>query len=573
MIENINEEGKTFPPLVSRIFREFVDKNYTVAINELTEKCSGIAPVKILNLLREPFYWKVYTAGKENNKPLLWQVFNQYNSFFQGQIIGSEYHSKVLNSAMFSMTEAEEWRFLAFFENWNPETFIEPDWKEVVKGDQTYKPLAIKALKKAFENIKSGGKPEKLTTIISAYDTAVSKFPKDNWLLRERALLQFKNVQHDEAIRAYRNLVLELGDKSYLWHEFSQFVMPADVKSGTGMLCKSVLLEKDESFLGEIRLELADALIKQGLLNEAAIELSIYKMHREFKGWRFSEKYHQLLELLPSPTDAKDNNTVLYQQYAHEAEEFAYHEIECDTLVLTEKWKNDKGKEKLNFTDGKEIEIAISAKRFPAFKNAEAGDVFQFKVYRKLLENTSRFSSLKYDYIPLLATKATSERWGNLDSVVAVVDYINAGKKIIHAITTDSKEVFFPQGKLLLQIGDFVSARLFIKTFREEKRTELRNIQKVEKQDAITSFPKLLTVVDGVNNEKQLFHYVASSKIHGVIRFSETALRPEKVHFWNCGSWLKWTKSTIRLFIKLWMCLKPTVAVQRCEKTLQGFKN
>ena len=150
-----NNDGKTYPSLISRIFREFIDKKSQLDINVLIEKVPSLSAVKILDLLRDPFYWKIYSADKENRKEEVWKLYNEYNALFKGQI-GSEIHSKILNSAMFSMNENEEWRFLNFFENWNPENFIESDWKEVKKEDKVYKPTAIKALKKTFELIKAG---------------------------------------------------------------------------------------------------------------------------------------------------------------------------------------------------------------------------------------------------------------------------------------------------------------------------------------------------------------------------------------------------------------------------------
>ncbi len=38
------------------------------------------------------------------------------------------------------MKENEEWRFLNFFKNWNPENLRTEDWKETKKDENTYKP-------------------------------------------------------------------------------------------------------------------------------------------------------------------------------------------------------------------------------------------------------------------------------------------------------------------------------------------------------------------------------------------------------------------------------------------------
>ncbi|SNB34109.1 tetratricopeptide repeat protein [Flavobacterium psychrophilum] len=263
-LEDVSEnykDGKTYSSLISRIFKEFIDKKVQLDSKILFEKIPFLSPVKIIELLREPYYWNIYTADKENRKEVVWKIFEEYNALFKNQK-GSEIHSKILNSAMFSMRENEEWRFLNFFENWNPENFIESDWKEIVKEDKVYPPLAIKALKKAFEQIKLGNQFNDLTKLIIAYKTAIVKFPKDIWLKREYAILLAKNNESEEAIKIYKNLVLELGDQSYVWHEFALLFSDENLDLAIGMLSMAIKLQKDENFLGTTRLDLADKLIK-----------------------------------------------------------------------------------------------------------------------------------------------------------------------------------------------------------------------------------------------------------------------------------------------------------------------
>ena len=187
-----HKDGKTYPSLISRIFKEFIDKKVQLDSKILFEKIPFLSPVQIIELLREPYYWNLFSADKENRKADLWKIFEEYNSLFQNQN-GSEIHSKILNSAMFSMKENEEWRFLNFFENWNPDNFIESDWKEVKKDDKIYPPMAIKAIKKAFDLIKVGTAYNNLDKIVNAYKIGVTKFPKDIWLKREYATLLARN--------------------------------------------------------------------------------------------------------------------------------------------------------------------------------------------------------------------------------------------------------------------------------------------------------------------------------------------------------------------------------------------
>jgi hypothetical protein len=131
---------------------------------------------------------------------------------------------------------------------------------------------------------------------------------------------------------------------------------------------------------------------------------------------------------------------------------------------------------------------------------------------------------LKYDIITLIAEKSEKQKWSILEDVIAIVDYINVERKIIHAISSENKELFFPEETLKLSIGDFIKGKKFQKKIKEEIREELCNISKCEKNEVLDNFTRYIAIIDSVNNEKQLFHYVVNSKIEGIIRFNETHL-------------------------------------------------
>ncbi|EKT4553221.1 hypothetical protein JE945_002410, partial [Flavobacterium psychrophilum] len=524
------KDDKKFPSLISRIFREFIDKKVQIDCNVLFEKIPFLSPVKIIELLREPYYWNIYTADKENRKEVVWKIFEEYNALFKNQK-GSEIHSKILNSAMFSMRENEEWRFLNFFENWNPENFIESDWKEIVKEDKVYPPLAIKALKKAFEQIKLGNQFNDLTKLIIAYKTAIVKFPKDIWLKREYAILLAKNNESEEAIKIYKNLVLELGDQSYVWHEFALLFSDENLDLAIGMLSMAIKLQKDENFLGTTRLDLADKLIKLNKLEKAKIELNTYQEYRLANSKNVSEQFNVLAVFVKEIEPQKKDNLDFYYDQILQAESFAYQDIKWSELVFIEKWKNDKNKEKLSFTDSNILNISISTNRFPQLKNIEVGQTIKFKLHNKLVEDKIKLHHFKQEYFPLLVEISDKPKWSSLEDCIAVVDYINIEKNIVHAISNDNMEIFFPMENLSLRKGDFIRAKKLQKKIREEIRIDLKDITKVNKEDVVNNFISHLAVIDSINVDKQLFHYVVNNRIHGIIKFDETQLRPQEGDF------------------------------------------
>ncbi len=535
-LHNGYKDGKDIPSLISRICREFVNSNAEINIEEFLSKIK-LNKETVLDFFRETFFWNIFNAHKENRFSDLWNLFEQYNVNYSkyGQ---SKWHSEILNLAERFMKENDEWRFLNFFKNWNPENLRPDDWKETKKDENTYKPLATKVIKRAFENLKTQTSEQDLMWLIQPYEKAIKLFPDDEWLLREKALLHLKNNEFELAIKIYKQLVLELSDKHYVWQEFSDCIV-SDNSLKIGMLSKALRLEKNEDFLGDIHLGLAKVLIEENLLDNALVELETYKKHREIKGWKLSPNFEELSQKASSVKQSLKDNRELYKKYIPFAENFAYSDFDWTEVVLVDKWKDDKGKERFTFTDGKTIEFAISKNRFEVLKQSELGQILKFKFHKqeikKEVENTYSWMSKKivfeYKYIPLIAEKSEKKHWEILDDTFAYVDYINREKNIIHAITTENKEVFFPQIKPELQIGGFVTAKSYIKKIKDENRTELRQIQKIDKGSIISKFQTQISIVDGVNEQKQLFHFVISPKLQGIVKFTETNLRPKEGDF------------------------------------------
>ena len=154
------------------------------------------------------------------------------------------------------MKGSNVWRFYDFFRLWNPEKLRDDDWKEK-KGNngETYKPLAVKSLKKAREAIETLSDEQigDLQWLIDLYGTAVEKFPDDDWNIRSKALLHLHAGQLAKAQSIYKDLCLKMGEKYYIWSEFAECWKDTEVK--IALLCKALSLEKNEDFIGKKRSE------------------------------------------------------------------------------------------------------------------------------------------------------------------------------------------------------------------------------------------------------------------------------------------------------------------------------
>ena len=85
--------------------------------------------------------------------------------------------------------------------------------------------ISDKGNKKAFEVLKLKYLNIIHLGLFSPMKKAIQLFPDDEWLLREKALIHFKNNELESAVKIYKQLVLELANKHYVWQEFSDCII------------------------------------------------------------------------------------------------------------------------------------------------------------------------------------------------------------------------------------------------------------------------------------------------------------------------------------------------------------
>ena len=444
-------------------------------------------------------------------------------------------HSMMLNFAINYSKQHADFNFNNFFIQWNLYCFMDGDWEEEKgKDGATYKPLAIRAIKKSFEAIKN--QPDRSNTdlswLINIYNKAIELFPGDEWLIREKALLFIRQKDFDSASKIYRKLVIELGDKYYIWQEFADCVA-SDNQLKIGMLAKALSLEKNEDFLGDIHLMLAKALNEQGLLENATIELNTYKTHRDNKGWRLSPEFDALYKSVNAASLRIKDNDSLYEKFIPLAENFAYQDIDWIEVVLIDRWVNDEKKERLNLSNGKDCEFSTGINRFPILKKTKIGEVYKAKCFRQVLrektvETQFRWTVItEYKFTPLLIENAKKEAWSILPHKYGFIDYINPENKSLRILTDEINPVFYRIDREQFSRGQYVEFRQYFKTIKEEKCYFAADVKNCDREIAIENFKNKIVVVDDINESKKLFHYVLGRNLlTGIAFFEDTAIRP-----------------------------------------------
>ena len=512
--DSLAKDGKTIPSLMKRISREVL-KYSQEEVQEFIELLPTGKP-EFVEMLREGSFWNLYNLITENKYNELWHQFDAYLSMY-AKYESSAFHSKILSLAERSMKDANQYRFYEFFKAWNPEKLRDEDWAEErnEKGD-TYKSLALKALKRAYDALSglNADAAGDFTWLIDAYAAAVSKYPADDWTIRTKAMLLHRAGRVLEASEIYKDLTLRLGDKYYVWSEFAECVTDSNVQ--IGMLCKAIMMDRNEDFLGQIRLNLAEQLIKKGKKEAAAFEIKLHKDHYTAKGWTIKPRVYSLESACGQTSGLLKDNKDLYFEYIPYAEEYAYSEIPYTDLVFVDQWTNKEGKKLQKYVDGRRREIVINIRRFPQLKRAKFGQVWSFKLYK---------ASPQKD-VPLIIKRSQVADWSVLPTAIVAVNRVNVKKKLFHFVMGQQRPsgvIHYNQTRLRPMAGDMLSIRYYLRDKKDPKNPdsirraiEVVNVETTSQQNdkVIKEFSGILSLKYHRGDADPSFAFVDDYYIH-----------------------------------------------------------
>ncbi len=487
-----SNNGKIYPALVERLLHQISDDNDQVDVNYL-QNLIGDKEL-VIDSIRKSYFWKIFNLHKENRTKELWLTFDHYVSNFS--IYGASYwHSEILKIADRFMDEVDAWRFYNFFQKWDTDNFQHNDWHEEINGEFKSKSLVIKALKKVFKIAKLPGSEEKdFSWILPLYKEALEAFDDDVWILREYATILNICDNTIEAIKIYKKILLDLNGQAYVWHEFAALIADSNPEVAISMLCKAIDIQKNEDFLGDIHLQLTKLLVGEDILNEAKNEINAYKNHRIKKGWKISEEYESLENILQG-IDAIGDNLIFYESHCSLAEEYIYSDIPWKDFLLYDKWENKKKNKISSFTDLNDVEFIVKTDKFEILSDSDVNSVIQFKTHfdktnNKYIALQAQTSTTTYDTITEKALSA-----------LAIVDHVNEGKKLFHYVIDSNIDgiISFSQTNLRPNIGDFLKIKYFT-TYNEKKQKRIQHLLDI--YETTEENHSLIKVVSGELNLK-----------------------------------------------------------------------
>lgn len=272
----------------------------------------------------------------------------------------SPLHSSILRMAVELETEfRNDFKFTTFLEMWGFNNFSEKDWEQFTTDDGRKLPCLVeKAIGRYCKELVDDHINLVPDEFIQLMEKARNKFPRDGKLELNYARLLAARGETDQAINAYRTVTQKI-PQAYVWQEMADLISDRDIKQA--VLCKVITMQRDEQFLGDTRLLLAQQLIEDGNFTAAKFELDTYYRAKQEKGWSVKPPFRELADRIPAGTQATHDNKELYSSKLDALNVFMYPDAKTAVVAYNGKtFANKRGKQraKLVASDGKSITIA-----------------------------------------------------------------------------------------------------------------------------------------------------------------------------------------------------------------------
>lgn len=518
-----NLEGKEISPLVNRIIERCFKLGYS--LEEVQSAFEGNSRVQSVEYIFSRFCFFEITRLYKGELSPLFDFINKYLDAISGKEVKNDYHSKILSIILKKLPEERTSEFLSLFEKWGFNHFMENDWKREKYEDKDIPSLVEKAVSRYVKALKAQQYRDVNDTFLELLKEAIDKYPDHDQLERNLALIKIAQGEKEEALVIYRKLVLKL-NKFYIWKELADATEDKNLKISA--LCKAILSEPKDEFLGDVHLSLAKLLIEEELFDVAKQELNTFKDTYQTHEWKPKEDYYILSRLIPHSVEATGDNRRFYTDHLLPAEEFVYSDIEWTTMVVSDIFvqeKNGKKIEKAKLVSADGVEISVRLNVLKEKKNKLIGKCYDVKLITQ--DDRYRIGLIK---------KSAKDISEILSSVVCYVDYHNQERKCYHLISQKNKQLILKQGPQLKE-GQFCSCYVVPqKEVNKDKPAQAIFCKFENTESAVHLFPCRTAVVDNVNDAKQLFHCVMGRGITIIIRFAETDIRPKvgdcvKIHY------------------------------------------
>ena len=506
-------EGKEISPLVERIIERCFRLGYT--LDEVKEAFEVNPRINnVVDIFSRYSFFEISKLYK-GEVSLLIKSIDDYLNAINGKEIKNEFHSKILSMYLRKLPEEEISQVIPALGKWGFNSFRKEDWAREEYEEKEMPSLVEKAIGRYLKALKLRQYQDTNVAFTELLNEAISRYTDGDQLERNLALIRIAQGEKAEALSIYRNLLLKL-NRYYVWKELSDATDDKTLKISA--LCKAIISEPQDKFLGSVHLALASLLIEENQLEVAKGELNTFRNIYQREGWGPNDAYKRLVQLIPDSVVGTTDNKPFYLDHILPAEEFVYSDIEWTTLVVCDIYiqkKNNKEIEKAKLVSADGVEISVRLKTLKEKKNKVIGTCYDVKIIKH--------EDGKYEVG--LIKKSNKVISDVLSTVICYVDYYNKDKNCYHLVSQKNKQMILRQN-VQPKEGQFCSCYEVPQSDNDRAANAI--FSKIEdKESSFILFPSKTAVVDHVNESKQLFHCVFGRGMDIIVRFPETTLRPQ----------------------------------------------
>ena len=453
----------------------------------------------------------------------------------------SRLHSLFLKYAN-KIIDSQEFNLVSFAKLWDLNNLTSEDFEPFVKDGNTYPCIAEKIIQHTSKLILEKKMAQEVEYILPFVDKGINTFKDNIWLPYYKAKLLHLVNRNEEAIEFLIPVVKEKITEYWVWSLLGDLVVGEDKEKALSCYCKSLLCKAEVKFLASVRLKIAQLLIQKELWKEAKCEI-ITIINSKEQGAFIPDILvtYQQNDWYKS-SDEKRNNIDFYNSNKQQAEEFIFHALPWyngslgDTFTVPE--RPDKPRRKLFIKlQNETIETIVSDRKFNTSKNYKVGESIKIK---------GEYDKEKSFQVYLLEKRNAIENWdifdwcqGNIVREINKEDQTRNAWVVSVKMLDQLKEGIIKVKSIIPRINLEEGLPVFVRYYQKGNKSSssrpIRNVGDQEEKIHILSiserkegqfwdtYPNHVGIVDHVNTEKGIVHFIVNTKINGTIAVNKIA--------------------------------------------------
>ena len=361
-------EEQTFRPLAERVVEHCFGLGYG-----LQEVLNTFLPnvrftdEKVKELYARSRYFAIFNQQKQDETAAV-ALAEQYAQTINGTPMCNEYHSAILHFYLRHLSKAHQRQALRFVKGWGMGNFRDEDWLRATKDDRRYPALVEKtlvALLSACEKHELRRLNERPPAILQK---ALDAYADNESLMRLWVKVKLAACKDNEALETLRCLIRKQ-QRFYLWKELADITPDEQLKLSA--LCKAILLQPKDEFLGKVHFRLALLLKGQSLLSEAQAQINAYVDTYRRNGWTPTPEMQALANAMPPGIAPCADVSAFYNAHLDAAHDFLFPDLHWNLLVVMNFFtqinpKTGRKTDKVALADANGNTLSVNRRQWPS---------------------------------------------------------------------------------------------------------------------------------------------------------------------------------------------------------------